>query len=522
MRALAVLAACASLSISSFARAAAGRVVVTILETTDLHGHLLPWDYGRAQPADEGLARVASRIEAIRRETPNVLLLDAGDTIQGTPIEYLHAKAVRTTTPIRWPTAMSAVKYDAMAVGNHEFNFGLDVLRKAQKEASFPWLSANTRKWPTARRHFPEYLVKTVGGVRIGVLGLTTPNIPTWEPEQQPPRPAMGGSGRSPRSGSSRSFAGSGEMRLRRRPHPQRARGGLENAGARRHGRSENRVAALARDVPGIDLLLTGHTHRRIPLTRLNGVPLIQPGRWGDALARVDVVFESAAARGASPTLKGALLLSGPRWRRTQPSRRSPRSTTNARAPTWRSGRVADDDVSGWPGAARGHRAHRPRERHPAQGDGSGPLDDVSPSLGTLRRVPTRHHRPARRLSPVSLREPARRRGDRRRDLEEDPRARSGVLRERDVAGRAARPEAEGGDDPLQLRRRAGRGLPDRPDCSLGLPRQGSDVSGASREERRPVHARGEFLPRAGLGRLRGAARARKSSRSSPTRFASS
>src|ERR1700690_4459800 len=118
------------------AAAAEGRVVVTILETADLHGHLLPWDYGRAQPADEGLARVASRIEAVRRETPNVLLLDAGDTIQGTPIEFLHAKDP-SQGPDPMAAAMSAVKYDAMAVGNHEFTFGLAVLRKAQKESSF-------------------------------------------------------------------------------------------------------------------------------------------------------------------------------------------------------------------------------------------------------------------------------------------------------------------------------------------------------------------------------------------------
>ncbi len=69
-----------------------------------------------------------------------MLLLDAGDTIQGTPIEFLHAKDP-SKGPDPMAEAMSALKYDAMAVGNHEFNFGLAVLRKAQKESSFPWLS---------------------------------------------------------------------------------------------------------------------------------------------------------------------------------------------------------------------------------------------------------------------------------------------------------------------------------------------------------------------------------------------
>ena len=75
----------------------------------------------------------------------------------------------------------------------------------------------------------------------------------------------------------------------------------------------ENRVAALSK-VPGIDLLLTGHTHRRIPLTRINGVPMIQPGRWGDVLARVDVTFERVRRRrDASRTFEGSFFPPTPR-----------------------------------------------------------------------------------------------------------------------------------------------------------------------------------------------------------------
>src|SRR5207247_11476531 len=71
--------------------------------------------------------------------------------------------------------------YDAMAVGNHEYNFGLKVLEKARSEAQFPWLSANTYDKGTARTHYKPYIVKEVSGVRVGVLGLTTPGIPNWE-----------------------------------------------------------------------------------------------------------------------------------------------------------------------------------------------------------------------------------------------------------------------------------------------------------------------------------------------------
>ncbi len=295
----------AVLSLLAAAHAAgAERVVVTILQTTDLHGHLLPWDYQRAQPADDGLARVASRVAAIRKETSNVLLLDAGDTIQGTPIEFLHAKDP-SKGPDPMVEAMSALKYDAMSVGNHEFNFGLAVLRKAQKESTFPWLSANTRNVSDGSAAFPEYLVKTVAGIRIGILGLTTPNIPNWEPARN--RPGL-------------RWEDPVETAARLVP-VLRGKEGCDFVVALIHSGpevdlrtgvpdgtdDENRVVALSK-VPGIDLLLTGHTHRRIPLTRLNGVPMIQPGRWGDVLARVDVTFERDGGKVAVTDVSAALL----------------------------------------------------------------------------------------------------------------------------------------------------------------------------------------------------------------------
>ncbi|HQQ78287.1 MAG TPA: bifunctional UDP-sugar hydrolase/5'-nucleotidase [Thermoanaerobaculia bacterium] len=290
--------------IGSSSSAAADRVVVTILQTTDLHGHLLPWDYLRAQPADDGLARVATRVEAIRRESPNVLLLDAGDTIQGTPIEFLHAKDP-SKGPDPMAEAMSAMRYDAMSVGNHEFNFGLAVLRKAQKESSFPWLSSNTRNVADGSAAFPEYVVRTVGGIRIGILGLTTPNIPNWEPARNRPGlrwedPVDAAKRLVPvlRGKEKCSFV---VALIHSGPEVDLKTGEPDGT------EDENRVAALSK-VPGIDLLLTGHTHRRIPLTRLNGVALIQPGRWGDVLARVDVVFEKSGKSVKVADLTAALL----------------------------------------------------------------------------------------------------------------------------------------------------------------------------------------------------------------------
>src|SRR5438105_15348450 len=167
------------LSIAGRASAPA-RAHVVILSTTDMHGRIFPIDYYTNKYDNVGIAKVATLVKEARKDDPNLLLLDSGDTIQGTPLEYFHNKR-NNTPPDPMMLAMNALHYDAMTVGNHEYNFGLQVLEKARREAKFPWLSANTYDTGKASTHYQPYIVKEVQGVRIGVLGLTTPGIPNWE-----------------------------------------------------------------------------------------------------------------------------------------------------------------------------------------------------------------------------------------------------------------------------------------------------------------------------------------------------
>lgn len=284
---------------------AAERVTITVLETSDLHANLLPWNYARGTEGDWGLARVATRVRAIRAATPNVLLLDGGDTIQGAPIGWLEARRP-AGGPHPMAVAMNALGYDAMAVGNHEFNFGLEVLHRARKDSRFPWLSANTRRASDGSAAFPEYLVKEVGGVRVGVLGLTTPNIPGWEPAANRPGlswedPVVTAKRLVPLL---RGKLGCDVVVVLFHSGLEADPETLEPNGTAH----ENRVVALAQDVPGIDLILTGHAHRKIPLTRVHGVPVVQPGRWGEVLARVDLVVERDGRGSKVVEAKGELL----------------------------------------------------------------------------------------------------------------------------------------------------------------------------------------------------------------------
>lgn len=265
---------------------------VVLLETSDLHGFVLPRSYATRDEVAHGLARIASIVKDIRRTHPHTLLIDNGDCLQGTPLTYYHAK-VNSQLPNPVIACLNGLRYDAAVLGNHEFNYGLPYLRSAVEASEFPWLSANIVDTSTGLPVFGQpYLVREMdNGVRVGVLGLTTSYIPVWEQPQHiaglrfddPVETAKkwipvmnaeehvdviivsyhGGLERDPETG-----------------QPTEPLTG-ENAGY-----------ALCEQVEGIDVLLTGHQHRAIENCSINGVCVIQPGNEGRYLGKVTLQME--------------------------------------------------------------------------------------------------------------------------------------------------------------------------------------------------------------------------------------
>ncbi|MCA1578051.1 MAG: 5'-nucleotidase C-terminal domain-containing protein [Acidobacteria bacterium] len=269
------------------------RVQITILGTTDLHGNINPIDYYTNKPDNRGLAKIATLIKRVRREHPNVLLVDSGDTIQGSPLASFHSRK-NNQPPNPMMLVMNSLNYDAMAVGNHEYNFGLKVLEKARAEANFPWLSANTYDVSKQQPHYKPYIVKEVAGVRIGILGLTTPGVPNWD---NPPNyaglefhePLVEARKWVPMLRDKEKadvvviamHMGLGED----------LRTGEVSPGQVRH---ENQAITIAKEVPGVDVIFMGHTHRDVPSLYLNGVLLTQANHWGRHLARADVYLQKS------------------------------------------------------------------------------------------------------------------------------------------------------------------------------------------------------------------------------------
>ncbi len=268
-------------------------LTVTILHTADLHGRVHPVDALADEDLGEGLARIATVVKATRAEGHPVLLLDSGDTIQGAPEQAFALP--ESADPI--VAAMNLVGYDAMAVGNHEFDFGLQRLEASRKQARFPWLSANTLARGD-RQAFAPYVVREVEGARVGILGLITSSVANWvSPE------LLGGLRFTNPVAVGRHWVSVLREKERcdlvivlthqgfeRDPKTGEGRGG---------GSGENQAYALATKVPGIDLVLSGHAHVVVSPQRIGETWVSAPGRWGNTLTRFDVTLERAAKGGA-------------------------------------------------------------------------------------------------------------------------------------------------------------------------------------------------------------------------------
>jgi 2',3'-cyclic-nucleotide 2'-phosphodiesterase/3'-nucleotidase len=283
--ALAVFALAAPLT-----RAAADEVRFTVLHTTDVHGSLLPWDDLAQKPAPRGLVRAATLVARVRAEGQPVLLLDAGDATAGSPLTSVwHRDNAGTPEPVT--LAMNAMGYDAMALGNHEFDFGPVALERTRAAARFPFLAANVVR-ADGSPAFPGTLVKQLdNGVRVGVIGLCTPAVP----QLADPSQVGGYAFLSPVEVAQKEVA-----RLRGAEQCDvviaLAHTGLERdprSGELRKGGApgEDFGWRLAHEVRGLDLVILGHTHQTVTYAYADeGGPLItQAGKAAESVGRVDV-----------------------------------------------------------------------------------------------------------------------------------------------------------------------------------------------------------------------------------------
>ncbi|MDR3599985.1 MAG: 5'-nucleotidase C-terminal domain-containing protein [Desulfosporosinus sp.] len=189
---------------TSVAQTSTNPFTIALLGTSDIHGQMMGWDYFQNK-ASTGMTRLATLVAQERTKYPNNVLVDAGDEIQGTPLVYYYdtidtSWMGSTTNLYPMISAFNYMKYDALVLGNHEFNFGLDVLKPLITQAkalNMPYLSANTLESTAATpdpvtgdnptwSDIKPYTIKNFTApdgstIKVGILGLTTPDIPYWE-----------------------------------------------------------------------------------------------------------------------------------------------------------------------------------------------------------------------------------------------------------------------------------------------------------------------------------------------------
>ncbi|MDJ0388315.1 bifunctional 2',3'-cyclic-nucleotide 2'-phosphodiesterase/3'-nucleotidase [Roseomonas sp. E05] len=306
-RALLLSGAALSLGLPPGARAEApARLRLRLLETTDLHVNIFPYDYYRDRTDDTvGLAKTAALIAAARAEAPNSLLFDNGDVIQGSPLgdymAYSHGLKPGEVHPII--AAMNRLGYLCGTLGNHEFNYGLDYLGISLAGQNFPSVCANLLKAdgtplvpPT--RVFEREMVDEAGQrhrLRIGVIGFVPPQILQWDQANLAGRVTTLDIVEAARQ----HLPG---LRAEADVVVALCHSGIAG-GAPKPG-AENAALHLA-EVPGLDAILTGHQHLVFPgkdfanipgvdarRGTLHGVPAVMAGFWGSHLGVIDLVLE--------------------------------------------------------------------------------------------------------------------------------------------------------------------------------------------------------------------------------------
>ncbi|WP_432509178.1 bifunctional metallophosphatase/5'-nucleotidase [Kineococcus auxinigenes] len=272
---------------------------ITLVSMTDVHGHVLDWDYFAGAPYAEGqglgLARVSTAVDRVRAErgADSTLVVDNGDAVQGTPLTYYYARQEPvTTTGVEHPMAQAydAIGIDAQVVGNHEFNYGPDTLAKYRLDLDAPLLGANVIDERTGTPYLRPWVlrdVKPTGGgkaVKVGILGLTTPGSAVWDKQNVEGQLTF-----------------EDVVATAQREVPRMKAAGADLVVVLSHsGRSgessyseedlpaENVSDRVAAEVAGVDVVVAGHSHQDLPEAWVDStatpgkrVLVTQPYRWG-------------------------------------------------------------------------------------------------------------------------------------------------------------------------------------------------------------------------------------------------
>jgi len=275
-----------------------GSKSISILETTDIHGVILPYDYIEKEKLSASLASSFTYIRQIRKEKDATILLDNGDNLQGQPEVYYY-NFIDTVSPHFSAEVMNFTGYDAGTVGNHDVEAGHSVYDRLVKEYNFPLLAANAINVKTGKPYFKPYHIIEKEGIKIAVFGLVTPEIPNWLP---------------PELYSGIEFRDMVETAKLWMPVILNEKPdlvvGLFHSGwdmsreqfQKSNHLGENGSASVAYNVPGFDIVFNGHDHKLANEKFVNSIGdtvlILNGGSKSEKIAQADITFTSRKIKG--------------------------------------------------------------------------------------------------------------------------------------------------------------------------------------------------------------------------------
>ena len=300
---------------SNPAPAAPARGTLVLMGTTDVHGWLLPHDYYTGKTTQNGLALLAPMIDSVRAAHPErTVLVESGDLLQGNPLDFVHSR-LRPGEVHPVALAMNLLDYDAAAIGNHEFNYGIPHLQAVVEKSEFPWISANVFRHGTAEHAYRPYVMveRRVDGrpVKVGITAVTPPGVLIWDRDNVQGRLDFRDIVASVRPVVAEMRARGADVVI------VAAHSGLEGSSydtAATGVPVENASAAMAREVPGIDVIFVGHSHREIRDTTIANTLVMQAKNWAASLAVAELeLAQEADGRWRVVEKEGMILRPGSR-----------------------------------------------------------------------------------------------------------------------------------------------------------------------------------------------------------------
>jgi 2',3'-cyclic-nucleotide 2'-phosphodiesterase (5'-nucleotidase family) len=261
-------------------------VRLVVVATTDVHAHATGWDYALERPFAGGLTRVATVVDSLRRVHGDYLVLvDAGDLLQGNPLGEYLAREPRDPHPIIG--LMNAMGYDAVTPGNHDFDFGVPFLQRAVAGATFKYVSGNVRALPSDTLMFPAYVVVRHGALRVAIGGFTTPGVNLWDRAQLAGKArVLPISAAAPAALSAMRRSGDVSIVLSHSGFSGGSTYDAEGIG------QENEAAVLAQGPDAPDLVVVGHTHREVRDTIIGRTHFTQPRNYAQSVSVTHILLE--------------------------------------------------------------------------------------------------------------------------------------------------------------------------------------------------------------------------------------